>query len=609
MKIKAFKRIIALLLAIFTLFTLVACDKNGNTIETSTQEPAKKEVAFTPDEEYVIVRGEIYSSNEEITDACFYLKMALEKAYGIKVSITTDTALSGTGKEFMIGSTNRKLSQDFFLSLSINDYGYYIASKTAIVIAGATPENTVVAVKKFCEDILTYNGKKVQTANPEMKTLTKFTTNEAYDYSTLLINGILWEDYKLVVSSSADIAGAYEFNKVLGKYTGQALPITLASEMTGEEEAVIRLGAVYRNGKTTSRLNGYITNVYEDTAGKVICVDAVNQSNYQSAIEDLLSRAEQSINGDTVSLDIGNDTTYKVTTTDADGASNKQTAYMHWNLDSETIEEISDGVTYVAQTFYDDEGLPYRVYTLIVDTKINRLDMGTGNDGYACPLLDVNLRQTTQQHMEAAVKNGENVIAGVNADFFNNREHGDYAPWGLAIKDGTLLSQKNPERPRLKGTTGVDRPFFGVDFNGNPLIAMESEYPPDAADISTLNMAVGGAYILAEDGKTIYYPNGMTGVIIYGVIDPHTMVGIREDGTVVLMVVDGRRKDYSNGASLLQCSILMQRFGSDDVMLLDGGGSSNMVLRDPVANTYTTVNKPDDGHLRKMFNSILVVKK
>jgi exopolysaccharide biosynthesis protein len=235
--------------------------------------------------------------------------------------------------------------------------------------------------------------------------------------------------------------------------------------------------------------------------------------------------------------------------------------------------------------------------------------MGTGNDGYACPLLDESLRQTTQQHMEAAVKNGENVIAGVNADFFNNREHGDYAPWGLAIKDGTLLSQKNPERPWLTGTTGGDRPFFGVDFNGNPLIAMESEYPPDAADISDLNMAVGGAYILAEDGKTIYYPNGMTGVIIHGVIDPHTMVGIREDGTVVLMVVDGRRKDYSNGASLLQCSILMQRFGSDDVMLLDGGGSSNMVLRDPVANTYTTVNKPDDGHLRKMFNSILVVKK
>ena len=53
----------------------------------------------------------------------------------------------------------------------------------------------------------------------------------------------------------------------------------------------------------------------------------------------------------------------------------------------------------------------------------------------------------------------------------------------------------------------------------------------------------------------------------------------------------------------------MQRFGASDAMLLDGGGSSCMVLRDPYTDTYTTVNSPDDGHLRDMFNSILVVKK
>ena len=40
-----------------------------------------------------------------------------------------------------------------------------------------------------------------------------------------------------------------------------------------------------------------------------------------------------------------------------------------------------------------------------------------------------------------------------------------------------------------------------------------------------------------------------------------------------------------------------------------------MVLRDPVANTYTTANKPSDGaetgnnRLRDMYNSLIVIKK
>ena len=75
------------------------------------------------------------------------------------------------------------------------------------------------------------------------------------------------------------------------------------------------------------------------------------------------------------------------------------------------------------------------------------------------------------------------------------------------------------------------------------------------------------------------------------------------------MVIDGRQPIHSMGASLLQCALLMQRYGASDSLLLDGGGTSCMVLRNPDTNAYKTVNKPSDGQLRKVYNSLLVLKK
>ena len=97
MKVKAFNRFLALLLALFTIFSMVSCNKAPEKEQPTEKAPEKEQpteapteeetVAQTPypfslTEEYVIVRGDLYSSNEEITDACFYLKKAIEKAYG-----------------------------------------------------------------------------------------------------------------------------------------------------------------------------------------------------------------------------------------------------------------------------------------------------------------------------------------------------------------------------------------------------------------------------------------------------------------------------------------------------------------------------------------------
>lgn len=72
---------------------------------------------------------------------------------------------------------------------------------------------------------------------------------------------------------------------------------------------------------------------------------------------------------------------------------------------------------------------------------------------------------------------------------------------------------------------------------------------------------------------------------------PRTGVGIKKDGTVLLVVADGRSKS-SAGFSLNEFAKYFVKLGADRAMNFDGGGSSEMVIRGRV------MNKPSDGQER-----------
>jgi hypothetical protein len=69
---------------------------------------------------------------------------------------------------------------------------------------------------------------------------------------------------------------------------------------------------------------------------------------------------------------------------------------------------------------------------------------------------------------------------------------------------------------------------------------------------------------------------------------PRTLAGVRTDGTVLLVTVDGRRPGWSAGMTLPEAARLMQSLGARDALNLDGGGSSTMTVRGEV------VNRPSD---------------
>jgi exopolysaccharide biosynthesis protein len=71
-------------------------------------------------------------------------------------------------------------------------------------------------------------------------------------------------------------------------------------------------------------------------------------------------------------------------------------------------------------------------------------------------------------------------------------------------------------------------------------------------------------------------------------------VGVRPDGTIVLVVADGRYPDISVGLSFAEEARIMQAFGARDAVNLDGGGSSTMTIGSTLANhpSDTTGERP-----------------
>jgi exopolysaccharide biosynthesis protein len=83
---------------------------------------------------------------------------------------------------------------------------------------------------------------------------------------------------------------------------------------------------------------------------------------------------------------------------------------------------------------------------------------------------------------------------------------------------------------------------------------------------------------------------------------PRTAVGVTKDGHVLFAVVDGRQRN-SIGMTLLELSLFMQEFGAVDAMNLDGGGSSEMVVKGKI------MNKPSDGHERPVGDALIIAPK
>ena len=75
---------------------------------------------------------------------------------------------------------------------------------------------------------------------------------------------------------------------------------------------------------------------------------------------------------------------------------------------------------------------------------------------------------------------------------------------------------------------------------------------------------------------------------------PRTAIGQAKEGTVIMMVVDGRQM-HSFGISIERCGEIMEQYGAYQASMLDGGSSSVMVYRGREITSPTTLSQNEEG--------------
>ncbi len=260
-------------------------------------------------------------------------------------------------------------------------------------------------------------------------------------------------------------------------------------------------------------------------------------------------------------------------------------AVVTWELVSSNTQALAEGVDYTELHFRDTTAAPHIAYVLTADPR--KVTLHKGTSGNKMELIPTET-QDVLEHMKASVSDGLNVVAAVNGDFFNISS--TYMPVGFSVKNGTVLRENTAYRP-----------FSAYTRDGRYIFC---DGKTDKVDCSTLSMATGGSHILVRDGALydVYQQTSLSTVS-----HPRTLSGVRKDGTMLFVVIDGRQEALSNGATLLQCGQLMLSLGAVDAINHDGGGSSTMILRS--GDTYTVANSPSDGNLRKVYCSIQLVLK
>jgi len=66
--------------------------------------------------------------------------------------------------------------------------------------------------------------------------------------------------------------------------------------------------------------------------------------------------------------------------------------------------------------------------------------------------------------------------------------------------------------------------------------------------------------------------------------DPRTAIGLKEDGTVVFLVVDGRQPEFSTGLKGSELGELLLKYGVTNAAMLDGGASTEMIIDGRIVN-------------------------
>ncbi len=165
------------------------------------------------------------------------------------------------------------------------------------------------------------------------------------------------------------------------------------------------------------------------------------------------------------------------------------------------------------------------------------------------------------------------VQVAINGGFSAWASGSNYNVEGLAARQGVVYSEFQEFRT------------FALNISANnvaTIIRATGTSGTTHSPVTTLYNTLAGEARLLRDGTIINYANET--------LHPRTGVGLSADATrLFLMTIDGRNAGHSLGVTRPELADLMRINGVHNAINLDGGGSTTLVMADPVARV---VNVP-----------------
>ena len=271
--------------------------------------------------------------------------------------------------------------------------------------------------------------------------------------------------------------------------------------------------------------------------------------------------------------------TFVMSASAASASAIDQSKLERYHVTSEKVYSVVGGIT-EREIVLNNDSLSYQQYIFVIEVTPDNKDT-TFVIGYNDGDADEWKMATSRDQAHALEEARDiNVVASFNGDFFNTRTG---EPTGLVIMNGETVQASN------------GYPFFGITKDGTPVIRNGNGRTDD------LQEAIAGYCILVENGKCVA---GETGKLA-----PRTAVGIRDDGTVVVCVNDGRQDPYSYGFDNDEMANVMYALGCNTALNLDGGASSTILTQREGTNDIELRNQPSNGYERKLAASLHIYTK
>lgn len=195
-------------------------------------------------------------------------------------------------------------------------------------------------------------------------------------------------------------------------------------------------------------------------------------------------------------------------------------------------------------------------------------------------------RNITRTVSEIAAEN--DAVLAINGDYYGFRADGIVIRNGVAYRDEPArdaLVMYSDGRVEIVDETATSAQELLEEGAWNvlsfgPAVLVDAAVPAGIEDVE-VDTNVGNHSIQGEQ--------------------PRTAIGARENGDLVLLVVDGRASGYSRGATLSELGRMLRDEDCVTGYNLDGGGSSTMVFRGEL------VNRPRGGTEERAVSDILFV--